>query len=154
MAPFTRDKAPFKPKGRGKDLKIVSRAFVQDLLALCDKVPVAVLDDQEEEVTFKIQPATVLWRKRQRFKAKRTLFCLSVRLVSYLSVYPFVCLSIYLSVCLSLCLSLCLSVCLSVCLSLCLSLCLSVCLSICLSASVCLSVCLPISLSWQTQDEK
>ena len=64
--------------------------------------------------------------------------CLSV----FLSDDLFVCMAVFLSVCLSFCLSVCLSICLSVCLSLCLSVCLSICLSFCLS--FCLSICLSV----------
>ena len=71
--------------------------------------------------------------------------CLSV----FLSDDLLVCMAVFLSVCLSFCLSVCLSICLSVCLSLCLSVCLSICLSFCLSIclSFCLSFCLSICLS-------
>ena len=64
--------------------------------------------------------------------------CLSV----FLSDDLLVCMAVFLSVCLSFCLSVCLSICLSVCLSLCLSVCLSICLSFCLS--FCLSICLSV----------
>ena len=75
--------------------------------------------------------------------------CLSV----YLSIYLSISLPIYLSICLSICLPIYLSICLSICLPIYLSICPSVHLSICLF--VCLSVCLSVrpsvNLIWSNQ---
>lgn len=63
----------------------------------------------------------------------------------YLSICPFISLSVYLSIYLTIFLRVWIFIYISICLSVCLYICLSICMGICLSVNP--SVCLPISLS-------